>query len=279
MQFKNREDEHGIGVTGLSGFIGSHLNVFLREKGINIIPFRGNLFKINDLKKYFSSNKIDYVIHLAGSFDSSFDNLIDKNLKTTQNLIKVGLDYGLKKIIYTSSAAVYGNSPKGGSVESDLLLPNTLYGLTKKYAEECIDYYTRNNNLSYVIFRLPNIYGEGSNKGVIYNFLHDIKTKGSITVEGDGSQKRNFLHVSDVCEVLYKAIDYDENNIFNVGYYKSLSLNDVINIFKKYYSFKINYISSRDNYSDMIINLKKINKIFNLNTKKNLEFFIKNLNI
>lgn len=256
-----QEDSNIVGVTGAKGFIGSHLITYLQQRGITCVPFEGNLLNTEDIKGYFQNNRITKIVHLAGSFNPPFESLINKNLRITQNLLEVGMPLGLKKIIYSSSAAVYGNSPENGSKEEDVLKPNTLYGLVKEYTEECISYYACNNNLSYIILRFPNVYGDGNKKGVIYNLLNDIKTKGGITIEGDGTQKRNFLHVNDVNQAIHKSIDYNENNIFNVGDDKSISLNDLVELLKEKYSFDVVHNPPRDMYSNMILQTQRIKNL------------------
>jgi UDP-glucose 4-epimerase len=230
-----------IAVTGGRGFIGSHLLRSLEKTGISYTSFKEDLLDLESVKRFFRTNSIRQVVHLAGSFYGSFDQLVRKNVITTQHLLEAGTEFGLEKIIYVSTGAVYGE-PKGeASLESDPCQPNTIYGLTKKMAEDVILYYQLMRGIKYVILRMTSVYGPGNRKGVLYNFLKDIQTKGSITIAGDGSQARDFLHVSDACNAIIKSINYEENDIFNISSPVHTSINDIVALLKQNYSFDIHY--------------------------------------
>jgi UDP-glucose 4-epimerase len=203
------------------------------------------------------ANPVKQVIHLAGSFTGSFDELIQKNVLTTQQLLQAGVEAGLEKIIYASTGAVYGEPVGEVSLESDARKPNTLYVLSKKMAEDVIFHYNLIKNLSYVILRYPNVYGEGSTKGVLYNFLTDIHQKASITVAGDGNQSRNFLHVSDACGAIIKAIGYEPNDVFNISTSGKTSINDVVALLKRYYSFDIHHKAPDNNLKSLLLDTSK----------------------
>lgn len=246
-----------IGITGSNGFIGSHLKKHLDARKIKYTCFNGDLLKEEDIKRYFSKNKVDQIIHLVGSFDLPFENQIKMNLLTTQKLLEVGVNYGLKKIIFSSTGAVYGEPLKGKSSENDPLRPNTLYGLSKMYAEEVIEYYSDTFGLQFIILRFPNVYGGGNNKGVVYNFLSDIRNKGKITIHGNGKQSRNFLYVTDACQAIEKSLFYKKSDIFNISNPVKTSINDLIEKLNKRYSFEINYEKSNNNLKDLLLNIDK----------------------
>jgi UDP-glucose 4-epimerase len=246
-----------IGITGCKGFIGSNLCNYLSKQNINFTCFEGDLLNEDDINNYFTKYHINNIIHLAGTFNPPFSNLLEKNLRTTQLLLNIGSNYGLKKIIFSSTGAVYGNPLKEESYETDILKPNTLYGLVKQYVEECIQYYSNNNNLIYVILRFSNVYGEGNKKGVIYNFLNDIQTKKKITVAGDGKQRRDFLHVQDACVAIEKSLSYDKSDIFNISNTSGTSLLDLIKVLKMKYQFTVNHREMDNNLHDLILNTDK----------------------
>lgn len=256
-----------IGITGIAGFIGRNLIKQLRsDGGYKIIPFEGDLLSEADVEMFFKKD-ISTVIHLAGGFFGNFTGLLDKNLKTTENLLRIGTEKGLKKLIYSSSGAVYGNPLGDKSYELDPTNPNTFYGLTKLYAEKIIELYGYLYGLQYTILRFPNVYGEGNDKGVIFNFLRDIKDKGVITVYGDGSASRNFLHVSDACSAIINSISYDRPGVFNISNPVKSSINDLISLLKKQYSFKVEYKEKNNNLQDLLLDVEKAKKLLNFEAK------------
>lgn len=250
-----------LAITGSRGFIGSNLVRFLEKKNIPFIAFKDNLLDPDSIKEFFKQNPVKQVIHLAGSFTGSFDELILKNVLTTQHLLQAGVDAGLEKIIYTSTGAVYGEPVRDVSFETDSRKPNTLYALSKKMAEDVIFHYHLVKGLRYVILRFPNVYGEGSKSGVLCNFLTDLHSKGSITIAGDGEQARNFLHVSDACDAIIKSIHYQQNDIFNIATSTKTSINNIVDLLKQYYSFDIHHKAPDNNLKSLLLDTTKAEAI------------------
>lgn len=257
-----------VGITGGNGFIGTYLRHYFDEKGIQYKCFKGDLLNENEIEEYFEKNKIHQIIHLVGTFDPPFENLINKNLLTTQKLLEVGSSKGLQKVIYASTGAVYGQPIKEESFESDPLAPETLYGLVKMFTEECVSFYKHNHNIQYVILRYPNVYGKGNNKGVIYNFLNNIKNSGKLIIEGDGNQVRDFLHVSDACKAIYKALEYGSSDTFNITSDVRLSINDLVAEFKKKYDFKVEYKNRDNKLLNLSLNCDKAKKYLDFSATK-----------
>lgn len=246
-----------IAIIGHKGFIGSSLKKHFEKKKISFVVFEGDLLKKSHVEQFFKSYKVDEAIFLAGTYGYDFEKQLEKNVRTLQVFLDVGVNKGLKKIVFPSSGAVYGEPLQKESFEIDPLLPNTLYGLSKLYSEECIQYYAQNFGLSYVILRFPNVYGKGNKKGVIYNFLQDIKKYKKITIAGDGLQKRNFLHVEDACNAIEKALLYKKSDIFNISNTKALSVNDIAHLLGKKYSFRIDHRPEENNLRRLILNIDK----------------------
>lgn len=234
-----------ICVTGTHGFVGSNLiNGLNKITNIQVIAFQGDITKEEEVGLFFSKNPaIDQVIHLAGVFSNNFDQLIKVNLIGTKNLLDASIKNRIKKFIFASSGAVYGQLAQTPSEESNILHPSILYGLSKQFSEQCIQYYWRNFGLKYIILRFSNIYGSNNTKGVIHNFLEDIKKNKSIKICGDGEQKRDFIYIDDAIDAIIKTIQSSENNeIFNVSGDKIYSLNDISKILKNNkLVFEINY--------------------------------------
>jgi|GEM_PF-1224227 len=272
-----------VGIFGASGFIGSHLIAGLKNNNnFDIVVFDGNLFNVDDIKTFFDSNKdINQLINLVGVFFGDFEKLFSVNVNTLYNLLSIASEYNIKKVIYLSSGAVYGEPINEKSKEDDELFPNTLYGLSKMYGEECLKYYSRLYSFDFIILRLPNVYGENNNKGVIYNFLDSIKRANKIIILGDGEQKRNFLHVSDATRAIIYSIDFKKGNqTFNIADNEVFSLNDLAHIMKESgLIFKIEYRPADVSNSLQLLseNIYKADKLLNWKPLITLSDGIKNI--
>ncbi len=247
-----------IGLTGASGFVGSRLRTFLELRGYQVVSFRGNLLKKSDIVSFLNDlTYLDTVVHLAGTFFGDSQKLIDVNTSATFNLTEELARRQFGKIIFASSGAVYGEPLGERSLEGDHLRPNTVYGLAKKWAEDAILHHHDQFDLRYVILRLPSLYGPGSEKGVIYNFLKSIKHEGAITLHGDGMQTRNFLHVDDLCVAIHKSILFTGSDIFNISNPSRVSLNQLIEILKSKYDFKVKHEPANNNLKDLLLDVSK----------------------
>ncbi len=257
-----------IGITGCDGFIGKHLIELIGKSGkYDIRCFKGDLLKEEDVKDFFKKGDIDMVIHLAGAFFGDFNTLLNVNFKTTENLVRIGTENGMRKIIFSSTGAVYGEPVNNASKESDPTKPNTYYGITKLFAEKIIELYSYLRGLEYVILRFPNVYGEGNDKGVIFNFLRDIKEKGAITVYGDGSATRDFLHVSDACRAIIKSINYKGSEIFNISNPTKISISGLVLLLGKKHTFSVDYREANNNLKSLHLSVKKASDFLGFRTK------------
>lgn len=258
-------------VVGSNGFIGRHLTKYLSARRISYVCFRGNLLREEDIKLFLNKNSLSEAIFLAGTFDPPFENLININVITLNKFLSIGIKYSLKKIIFISTGAVYGEPIRVKSKETDPLKPNTLYGLSKLIAEKCIEFYQNYYGLKFIILRCPNIYGEGNRKGVIYKFLSDIKKYKKIIIEGDGDQKRDFLYIDDACLAIEKALTYENSDIFNISNIKCLSINDVVSQLRTKYDFTTEFTAAANNLNILSLDISK--------AKKMLGYFPKTVNL
>lgn len=272
-----------ICITGGGGFIGTHLVKKLREKdNVEVVLFEGDLLKKEDIENFFNAHKdISKIIHLAGGFLGDFGKLFSINVLTTNNLLEEAVKFNIKKIIFTSTGAVYGEPLNGISNENDKLKPNTMYGLTKMYAEECIHYYAENFDMKYVILRFSNVYGPGNEKGVIYNFLKSIKENGKVTIFGTGAQKRNFLFVDDAVEAICSVLGYNGgNSTFNIADNKVYDLKEVVVILKNFdLNFTVEYEPGDKSNTLQVLSedISKAKEVINWMPKVNTMDGIKNI--
>lgn len=237
-----------IGITGATGFIGSHLidELLKRGHGIRALVIEqkpkirkeveiihGDLIKNKSIDKFLKD--VDVVIHLAAIIDSSDELMFAGNTQATHNLVQEALKHSsISKIIFTSSVAVYGKNKKNNKFsETEVCYPNTSYGLSKYQAEKEIIYWSTLTNKRSVILRPFNIYGPGNGKGLIYSFYKEAKTKRKLIIYGDGSQERDFLFVEDLIEVFIKALSKNVSGIYNLGNIKKYSVHQISKIVRK----------------------------------------------
>ncbi len=228
-------------ITGGAGFIGSNLAKFLSDKGhgIKIIDdlSAGNrnvayMEQFADFvkgsildKKVLSASLAgcDAVVHLAAktSIAESVKNpdiVMRTNVEGTKNVLESCIDCDVKKLIFTSSAAVYSDSVVPVS-ESAATAPKTPYGASKLEAEKIIREYSV-NGVKFSILRLFNVYGPLQvSDAVIPKMMRAAISKSDITIMGGGNQTRDFIFVDDVAAAIEKSIAGDAcaNRTINIG--------------------------------------------------------------
>lgn len=279
-------------VTGGAGYIGSHTCVELLDSGHDVIVidnlcnseeealirvekitskkikfYKGDIQNQLLLKKIFEENKIDAVIHFAGlkAVGESVEQPLryyQNNIGGTLTLCKAMTDAGVKKIIFSSSATVYG-SPKTVPVREDFPLSATNpYGYTKLMIEQILkDLYTSDNSWHITILRYFNpigahksgIIGENPN-GIPNNLmpyitqtaagkLKKLKVFGDDYPTHDGTGVRDYIHVVDLAKGHVAALKTSKSGvyIYNLGTGKGYSVLDVVKAFEKASGIKIPY--------------------------------------
>lgn len=244
-------------VTGGSGFIGSHIVDTLLENHYEVAVFdnlsTGSVQNINkekvnfflgdilsnDLETAVALFKPEYIIHEAAqtSVSRSIEDIhydAELNIMGTINIINICRKYSIKKVIFASSAAVYGNSKQIPIPVAGSILPNSPYGLSKHMAEEYLKLAKDLYGINYTILRYSNVYGPRQNGlgegGVISIFLNNLITNRSQTIFGDGNQTRDFIYVKDVSSANLKALEEDVCGVFNISSSTSTSINQLLNI-------------------------------------------------
>lgn len=237
-------------ITGGAGFVGTHLaNKLVESKNYEVIvfdntslPFEQNISNFNnklnnisfvrgdvrnkeDLRK--SLNNVDIIIHLAAIVSVAVCEENPKlceenNIQGTRNVFEIAKELNIKKIIYASSAAVYGDLSSSSITEEDLTVPISNYGISKLENEKTAKEFS--NEISSIGLRFFNIYGPGLSMqnaypSVLISFFKKIIQDQPIIVFGDGKQTRDFVHVFDVVQAIEKSIDNNVNGseVYNVG--------------------------------------------------------------
>jgi UDP-glucose 4-epimerase len=181
------------------------------------------------------------VVHLAAvaSVQASVDDPVgthQSNLVGTLNLCEAMREAGIHRVVFASSAAVYGNNGEGQPIDEDTpKAPLTPYAADKLASEHYLDFYRRQHGLEPVVFRFFNIYGPRQDpsspySGVISIFTERAQQGLPIAVFGDGEQTRDFLYVGDLVEILLQALERPtvEAGAVNVGLNRATSLNQLL---------------------------------------------------
>jgi UDP-glucose 4-epimerase len=221
-------------ITGSSGFIGSHLIHALKQlKTIEVCPFQQgvhSLFDPDTLKPLLGESRIVY--HLAGANRAAPHELMGVNVIGTLNMLEAMRQVADAdvRLVFLSSFQVYRPAPEPFMVDESFPLgPESLYGVSKKMAEELISFY----GLPSIIFRPSNIYGPGCRpyyNSVISTFC-DLMVKGKpLTLKGTGEQSRDFIYVSDVVKAMVQVVEYQVSGVevFNLCSGRLITLNEVI---------------------------------------------------
>lgn len=242
-------------VTGGAGFIGSHLVDKLLEEKHKVFVIDdlsgGKRQNVNSKAKLFvcdlrDENKTDKIIkeikpeivfHLAANAaenKAQFSpiDITSRNWNTFINTLVSSLRYGMKRIIVTSSIAVYG-SLQTPFKETDKPAPEDLYGISKLAMEEALKVLSKVHNFEYVITRPHNVYGPRQNmndpyRNVVVIFMNALLKKESYYIYGDGNQKRCFSYIDDVVEAIFNTGFGDFHGMtFNIGADKDYSINEL----------------------------------------------------
>lgn len=245
-------------VTGGAGFIGSHLVEELVAKGHQVtvldnlttgkqenlasvkdkITFiKGDISDVNLLKKAFA--KQEYVFHLAAiaSVPFSVEHPLETHEINTTGTLKVLIaarDAKVKRVIYSSSAAVYGDEPSLPKKETSPLKPQTPYALTKLTGEQYTIMFSALYGIETVALRYFNVYGPRQDpkspySGVITKFITALKNKTSPTIFGTGIQTRDFVYVKDVVQANIKAMTANSaGKVFNIASGVQVSIREML---------------------------------------------------
>jgi len=247
--------KQNILVTGGLGFIGKNLVSHLLDKGyyVSVVDVREptdllnlpngvifNRIDVNDFESmvgFLKSNEIDSVVHLAAqvSVEKSIGKpLVDfsANVMGTLNLLEACRQAEVPRVVYASTAAVYGNPVNVPLTESDETIPISPYGVSKLTAEKYVMLYNSLYGFENSSLRLFNVYGPGQDphspySGVISKFINWAARGETLMVLGDGNQTRDFVFVEDVCNAFELALSKNKKDIFNIGSGTPISINEL----------------------------------------------------
>lgn len=246
-------------VTGAAGFIGSNLVDYLIEQGHYVVAIdnesannndfywnskaynvKADISSYGDMREHFDG--IDYVFHLAAEsrLQPAIENPINavtKNCVGTTVVLQCAREAGVKRVVYSSTSSGYGSNrwPNVETQPDDCLNP---YSVSKIAGEKLCKMYTDLYGLETISLRYFNVFGErsptvGQYAPVIGIFQRQAENGDALTIIGDGSQRRDFVHVHDVARANYLAalspIYHMLGHVFNVGSGKNYSIQEIAN--------------------------------------------------
>jgi len=293
-------------VTGGAGFIGFHLSKKLSTLTSNLTIYdnlsSGKLENVQDvpqakfvkgdildLKTLCNQEKADLIYHLAAqvvvpySMENPMEDFETNAKGTLCVLEKARKDDA--KLVFASSAAVYGNPTLFPTPEEYGFHPFSCYGLSKVVGEQYCQMYREQYGLDIAITRFANVYGSRCH-GVIHDFLDKLeKDPNKLVIIGTGLQSRDFVHVSDVVDALVKiGVKEDANGqVYNLGYGKTYSILELAKMMLTILNLQDKTVVTTTNVSwhgdvtKIWFNINKAKKELNWNPKVSLEDSIKDI--
>lgn len=233
------ENKKEYKVIGIDNLFGGYIENINKE----VIFYQRNLDK-DDIKDIFKNNNIEYVFHFAAYAAEGLSPFMrmfnwQNNSVSTANIINCCIEYNVKRLVYTSSMAIYGygNMNMNRFSEDDIPCPIDPYGISKYACEMDIKVAGEQHKLDWCIIRPHNIYGEKQNiwdkyRNVLGIWMYQALKNKPMLVYGDGNQTRAFTYIGDNLEPLWNAAVLPEasKEIINLGGIVPYTINEAIDI-------------------------------------------------
>ena len=248
-------------VTGGAGFIGSHLLQLLQgQQGVEVVVYdnlssgrrehvpkairlvEGDVRDAEGLAHLFASEGFDSVVHLAAQTMVPYslshpEEDCQINLLGLINILECCREYAVKHIVFSSSAAVYGDNLNIPLHEEEKPMPTSAYGITKMASEHYLRMYHDLFGLNTTVLRFANVYGErqgaGGEGGVVSIFCKLLAAGQGVTVFGNGEQTRDFVYAGDIAEALWRGSQLEGHHVINISTQKETSVNQLLAAFKQ----------------------------------------------
>jgi UDP-glucose 4-epimerase len=235
-------------VTGGAGFIGAHLMRALLDKGYRVRAldnlYRADAAVVDEIQSTDGAELIetdvryrgaveraligvDLVVHLASiAINKSVvdpEESIEVNVVGSENVFAASCDAGVRRVVFASTASVYGDPEILPITEDGPLKPQTPYCISKLASEQLLQFYGRAKGLDWNVLRFFNVYGPGQRTDayyttVILTFIERLLRKEPPVIDGRGEQSMDFVHVQDVARALVLALETEHSRqVINIG--------------------------------------------------------------
>ena len=241
-------------ITGGAGFIGSHIAEYFNGNaeirifdnlrtgykhnldGLDVEFIEGDICDRAAVKAAMQG--VDYVFHLAAMVsvpESMFKpgECVDINVHGLLNVLEEAAAAGVKKLCFSTSAAIYGDNPVVPKLETMIPEPKSPYAITKLDGEYYCNMFTREGKLQTACLRYFNVFGPRQDPKSAYAAAIPIFTAKAvanedITIYGDGEQTRDFIYVKDIVEANVFMAMNDFTGVYNIAYGKKITINDLV---------------------------------------------------
>lgn len=242
-------------ITGVNGFIGRSAKEYFEKDyevaGIDLaarycgvesfLYYQCNMSQNSaELANIFAALQPDVVLHCAGSANVGASVVnpmadLDGNLHSLYQLLLALKSFAKKpKIIFLSSAGIYGNPSRLPIREGDAPAPISPYGLHKRMGEQLCDYYNRVHGYRIRSVRIFSAYGNGLRKQLLWDIYQKYQSTGRINLFGTGDETRDFIHIFDILQAIELIVDYDgAEEVFNVANGEEISIRKLANTYAR----------------------------------------------
>ena len=200
--------------------------------------YKSNIYNISDFENFIFENNSNFNLIINSFYPStkiskikSFGEFYEQSIGKLSNLLDKIDSKKINKIIYTSSASVYGsvNELHYSSDNNN----KTLYSSAKLLNEALLNNFCQKKSIQLIIVRLFNMYGPNENFSIIYKLINSIKKKKKISIINKGQAIRDFIHVDDVVDIYNKLLKVKKSAIYDVGSGFGIKIIQILNYLER----------------------------------------------
>ena len=274
---ENKENCTVVGIDDLSGGYIENINPHVKFYNLNLVN--------DSISEIFKKYKFDFVFHFAAYAAEGLSPFIrsynyDNNLKSTAKVVNESINYGIERLVFTSTMAVYGHGENKIFDESQVPCPIDPYGVAKYACEMDIKISGEQHDLDWCIIRPHNVYGVNQNiwdkyRNVLGIWMYQFLKEKPTTIFGNGLQTRAFSYIDDSLEPLWNSAIRKKasKQIINLGGIKSTSILEANNILKEVISSKMEtvFLEKRHEVQHAIPTFQKSVDLLDFKHKTNLK--------
>lgn len=258
-----------IHILGASGFIGKNLVQHFSNQGYVVNGLSScecNLLRYDDVLRFSQLVETNDIIIFCSAIlrgCCSPLEIFEQNISMVNNFVKVFQTQQYKKLIFFSTTDIYGRPPCSLPInEAFLPKPNDCYAISKYASEKLLEC---NSNRSFLVFRLPGIYGLGDKgRSIISSFIRKAILGQKIVLENEGKTLRDYVFIDDVLRYTEQAIVNDISGMFNIASGKSYSLIEMLKVIERETKVKLDIEileKNIDSSFDLVFDIKKLKKV------------------